>query len=346
MAIFPAIEVQGNEDEAVDNRKIWFGEKMEDIIDDINGQRTTAVRWGSLKTEILNSANLKNLFKNDYNRNQPLNIIGTELTGLPYQLEVTLSGSSYSRLARYAGRYTLTNEKKNNRHVWVKQAGGHAIWSILNEGWRIGSISEKDRNFDNTAFKSNGFGYNPIAGGHWEYRFPYNTNVYKPASRIIRSLNDVTDKNARDLQFNDRRFLQQHVTDFRKAFQGLIDGTDTVETCIQTYNNYGSRHYNYNCGDPIRQPGTPCGGDGRTNIIPINNLAWLGQQLQNRAQPVLKSWIFENTRAVGNPNIRTRVQLSTHASIGGNVGGSLNMKDRLTTGNDLKAHFYFSGIRA
>ena len=67
MAIFPALEVQGNEDEAVDNRKIWFGEKMKDIIDDINGQRTTAVRWGSLKTEILNSANLKNLFKNDYN---------------------------------------------------------------------------------------------------------------------------------------------------------------------------------------------------------------------------------------------------------------------------------------
>ena len=69
MAIFPAIEVQGNKDLAVNNRMTWFGEKMDDIIRDINRHRTptTALQWGTLKNGILNSANLRNLFENDYN---------------------------------------------------------------------------------------------------------------------------------------------------------------------------------------------------------------------------------------------------------------------------------------
>lgn len=105
-------------------------------------------------------------------------------------MEVTLSGSSYTKLARYAGKYTLTTEKKNNRHVWVKQPGGHAIWSIKNLGWRIGSISEKDRDIDNTAFKSDSFADDPIRAEEWQFRF--RNNLYKPANGIIRQLNIAT----------------------------------------------------------------------------------------------------------------------------------------------------------
>ena len=72
MAIFPTIEVQGNAELGADNRKIWFGEKMDEILIDINNQRIrdgkTPVGLGAqLKNGIVNSANLRNLFRNDFN---------------------------------------------------------------------------------------------------------------------------------------------------------------------------------------------------------------------------------------------------------------------------------------
>jgi hypothetical protein len=72
MAIFPTIEVQGNAELGADNRKIWFREKMDEILVDINNQRRrageTVVSYGNeLKNGILNSANLRDLFKTDYN---------------------------------------------------------------------------------------------------------------------------------------------------------------------------------------------------------------------------------------------------------------------------------------
>ena len=119
----------------------------------------------------------------------------------------------------------MTNEKKNNRYVWVKKSGGHAIWSINNEGWRIGSISEKDRNTDNTAFKSDGFGNDPT-DGQWKFRV--RNTLYRSANGIIRRLNNLTPDIERNLLFNGRQNLQLHVANFRTAFQGLVDGTDKV----------------------------------------------------------------------------------------------------------------------
>lgn len=179
MVIFSTIEVQGNAEQGADNRKIWFGEKMDEVFNEINNERNTArprktpVTWGrlSIKNAILNSGKLRDLFKADYNREK---IVGNE------QLEVRLSGSSYSKLSRYAGKYTMNGEeKKNNRHVWVKQPGGQAIWFRgEGEGWRIGSIREKDRNTDNTAFKLNGNGNDPIPANGEEWEFRLRNNVY------------------------------------------------------------------------------------------------------------------------------------------------------------------------
>jgi len=353
MAIFPTIEVQGNAELGADNRKIWFGEKMDEILIDINNQRIrdgkTPVGLGAqLKNGIVNSANLRNLFRNDFNRIEP-QIVGTELDGFPYQLEVALVGNSYTRLVRYAGKYTLDlNGKKNNRHFWVKQSGGHAIWYSGRQGWRIGSIREKDRNVDNTAFKSNGNGNHPMNGGQWEHRL--RDNLYRNANGILRRLNDVAPKMQRDLLFDDRRSLQLHVANFRNAFQGLITGRDKLVTCIQAYNAYSRRPRGYNCGNEITTLARPCGGNGATEggIIAINNLAWFAQQLtngRNGVQPIVKNWISENTPG-GQPNVRSKVELTTTGSHLGNAGGSLNTMDRRRVGTDLKAHFYLRGIPA
>ena len=166
-----------------------------------------------------------------FSENKPVQIVGNEFpNGLYYQLEVTLShihGNSFTRLAQYAGTYTLTSEKKNDRYVWVKKSGsgGHAIWRKAG-GWRIGSISEKERNTDNTAFKSDGRGKNPIDDGQWQYRV--RNRKYRNDNGIIKHLDHATDKNERDLLFDGRRSLQLHVANFRKAFEGLVDGTDKV----------------------------------------------------------------------------------------------------------------------
>lgn len=275
-----------------------------------------------------------------------------------YQLEVTLShihGNSFTRLAQYAGIYTLTSEKKNDRYVWVKKSGsgGHAIWRKAG-GWRIGSISEKERNTDNTAFKSDGFGKNPTDEGQWQYRV--RNTIYRNDNGIINHLDLATDKNKRDILFDGRRSLQEHVANFKTAFKGLVDGTDKVATCIKTYNDYAGRPTNsyggsYNCGDPlIGEPGTPCGGNGVSNIISMNNVGWFATQLTNLApksavKAILFNWISVNTPG-GQPNSRNgKVQLTTSGH-GTNMGGSLNTMDRQRTGYDLKAHFTFKGIRA
>ena len=124
----------------------------------------------------------------------------------------------------------------------------------------------------------------------------------------------------------------------------------SFRTCIETYNAYGGRRSDgYNCGDEIRQPGTPCGGNGVSNIIAINNQGWFKEQLtnsKNGVQPILKNWISANTLG-GQPNSPFgKVQLSTSGSVRGFASGSLNTMDRERPGKDLKAHFYFEGIKA
>lgn len=80
MVSFFTIEVQGNQDEGVDNRKIWFGEKMDEFLAEINKQRKSAGKearsYNKLKKMILASGNLQALFKNDYNKNNPSRIVG------------------------------------------------------------------------------------------------------------------------------------------------------------------------------------------------------------------------------------------------------------------------------
>lgn len=249
-------------------------------------------------------------------------------------------------MSRYSGTYTMIeNEMYHNRPVWVKQSGRHAIWfKGEGEGWRIGSIREKERNTDNTDFKSSRDGAYPTDGGQWKFRL--RNNLYKDANRIIGRPSGRT-------TLDDRRSLRLHVANFRNAFQGLVNGRDKVVTCIQAYNDYNFRaKWSYNCGDPIDTLRRPCGGNGahEGGIISINYLGWLKEQIPNTGadkgiQEILRQWMSDNTPG-GQPNVRRKVEFTSTGSHNGFAARSLNMKDRLRPKYDLKAHFYFDGIKA
>lgn len=64
MVIFPTIEVQGDENTAVETRKTWFGNQMDKVLIDINNERIdndkTRVEIGAeLKKAILTSKSSK-----------------------------------------------------------------------------------------------------------------------------------------------------------------------------------------------------------------------------------------------------------------------------------------------